>query len=159
MTPMCWLSHKTSTQTSMQTSGKWGTFYREPTAKIVCFLSEKGPVVKGKIRSKFFWRPLSIRRRKRNNSAILEKIPFRWGLVCRKANWNIKALTCKNWATFRKIWHHTCIGQSHWSAKSRSGAQGHSAFLKSMMKTNTMQGLTLAAITTTQKRTLMLDST
>ena len=35
---------------------------------------------------------------------------------------------------------------------------GHSACLESMSRTITMQGLTLTAITTTEKRTLMLDS-
>ena len=49
--------------------------------------------------------------------------------------------------------------QSHWSMKSRSRAPGHSACLKSISRTITRQGLTLAAITTTEKRTLMLDST
>ena len=46
---------------------------------------------------------------------------------------------------------------SHSSMKSRSRALGHSACLKSMSRTITMQGLTLAAITTSEKHTLMLD--
>ena len=41
----------------------------------------------------------------------------------------------------------------------RSRVPGHSACLKSMSRTITMQGLTLAAIIATEKRTLMLDST
>ena len=48
--------------------------------------------------------------------------------------------------------------QSRLSAKSRSTAPGQSACLKSMLRTITMQGLTLAAITAAEKRTLMLDS-
>ena len=39
-----------------------------------------------------------------------------------------------------------------------SRAPGHSACLKSMSRTMTMEGLTLAAITAAEKRTLMLDS-
>ena len=43
--------------------------------------------------------------------------------------------------------------------KSRSRALGHSACLKSMLRTNTMQGLTLSAITASEKNNLMQDST
>ena len=43
--------------------------------------------------------------------------------------------------------------QSHSSAKSRSRAWGHNARLKSMSRTITMQGLTLAAITVSEKST------
>ena len=46
-----------------------------------------------------------------------------------------------------------------WSAKSRSRAPGVSAYLKSMPRTISIQGLTLAAITAAEQRTLMLDST
>ena len=46
--------------------------------------------------------------------------------------------------------------QSQWSPKSRSRALGHSVCLKSMLWIITMQGLTLAAITTTEKH-LMPD--
>ena len=60
---------------------------------------------------------------------------------------------------FHGSWCRTCTGQSHWSVKSRSMATGHSACLKSMSRTNTMQGLTFAAITATEKQTLMIDST
>ena len=49
--------------------------------------------------------------------------------------------------------------QSHKSAKSRSRAPGHSGCLKSMSRTITIQGLTLAAITAAGKCPLMLDST
>ena len=38
-----------------------------------------------------------------------------------------------------------------------SHGAGHSAFLKSMSRTITMQSLTLAAITAAEKRTLLLD--
>ena len=48
---------------------------------------------------------------------------------------------------------------SHSSAISRSMAPEHNVYLKSMSRTITMQGLTLAAITASQQRTLMLDST
>ena len=48
--------------------------------------------------------------------------------------------------------------QSHSSAISGSNAPGHSVCLKSMSRTITMQGLTLAAITASQKHTLMQDS-
>ena len=48
--------------------------------------------------------------------------------------------------------------QSHRSMKSRSRAPGHSVCLKNMLRTITMQGLTLAAITASQKHTLMLDN-
>ena len=41
--------------------------------------------------------------------------------------------------------------QSHLSAKSRSRSPGHSGCLKSISRTITMQGLTLAAITVTEK--------
>ena len=40
----------------------------------------------------------------------------------------------------------------------RSRALGRSASLKSMLRTITMPGVTLASITTSEKRTLMLDS-
>ena len=53
----------------------------------------------------------------------------------------------------------SCIGQSHWNAKSRSRAPDHSACLKKMLTTITVQGLILAAITSTEKCTLMLDLT
>ena len=49
--------------------------------------------------------------------------------------------------------------QRHWSAKSMSRASCHSACLKSMSRTITMQGLKLAAITAAEKCTLMLEST
>ena len=51
--------------------------------------------------------------------------------------------------------------QSHWGLKSKSRAPGHSVCLKSMSRTTTMQGLTLAAtcITASEKHILMLDST
>ena len=49
--------------------------------------------------------------------------------------------------------------QSHSSAKSRSRAPGHSVCLKSMLRTITIQGLTLAAIIASEKPSLMLDST
>ena len=49
--------------------------------------------------------------------------------------------------------------QSYFSMKSKSRAQGHSACLKDMSRTITMQGLSLAAITNLEKHTLMLDST
>ena len=47
--------------------------------------------------------------------------------------------------------------QSHSSMTSRSRVSGHSACLKSMLRTITMQGLTLTAITASEKYTLMLD--
>ena len=49
-----------------------------------------------------------------------------------------------------------CIGHS--SMKSRSRAPGHTACLKSMSRTITMQVLTHPAITASEKCTLMLDS-
>ena len=48
---------------------------------------------------------------------------------------------------------------SHTRAKSWSRAPGHSAWLKSVSRTITMQCLTLAALTTAEKRTLMPDLT
>ena len=47
----------------------------------------------------------------------------------------------------------------HWSAKSRSRTLGHNACLKSMSRTITVQGLTLAAIIAAENGTLLLDST
>ena len=41
--------------------------------------------------------------------------------------------------------------KSHWSAKSRSKAPGHSACLKTIFRTITMQGLTLTVITALEK--------
>ena len=53
-----------------------------------------------------------------------------------------------------KLW------QSHWTIKCRSRAQGHSAWcLKGMLRTITMQGLTLETITAAEKQTSMLGST
>ena len=46
--------------------------------------------------------------------------------------------------------------QSHSSMKSRSKALSHSACLKSIPRTITVQGLTFAAITAAEKHTLML---
>ena len=48
--------------------------------------------------------------------------------------------------------------QSHSSVKSRSRPPGHSACLKSMSRTITMQGMTLASMSALEKHTLMLDS-
>ena len=48
--------------------------------------------------------------------------------------------------------------QSHWSVKCRSRTPGHSVCLKGMLRTMTMQGLTLAAIIAAEKQTLMLES-
>ena len=41
----------------------------------------------------------------------------------------------------------------------RSRTPGHSVCLKKMSRTIAMQGLTLTATTTTEKRTVMLDAT
>ena len=46
--------------------------------------------------------------------------------------------------------------QSHWSIKCRSRASRHSVCLKGILKTITMQSLTLATITAAVKQTLML---
>ena len=62
----------------------------------------------------------------------------------------------------RKIFHarlNIKSWKSQWSLKSRSRALGHSAYLKRMSRTIMMQDLTLIALTTTDKYTLMLDST
>ena len=48
--------------------------------------------------------------------------------------------------------------QSHSSAKSKSRLTSHSACLKSMSRIITMQGVTLASVTASKKRTLMLTS-
>ena len=50
-------------------------------------------------------------------------------------------------------------GQSHLSSKSRSRTPVHSACLKGMSRTITMQSMTLASMTASEKGTLMLDST
>ena len=42
-------------------------------------------------------------------------------------------------------------GQSHSRTRSRSRASGHTACLKTISRTITMQGLTLTAITTSEK--------
>ena len=49
--------------------------------------------------------------------------------------------------------------QSYSCVKSRSRAPGHSTHLKSMLRKITMQGMTLASMTASEKHTLMLDST
>ena len=51
------------------------------------------------------------------------------------------------------------LQQSYSSTKSRSQAPGNIVCLRSMSRTITMQGLTFAAISPSEKRTLMLDST
>ena len=51
------------------------------------------------------------------------------------------------------------IMTNHWSAKSKSRALGHSECLKTMSRTITMQGFTLAAITASKKCILMQDLT
>ena len=48
--------------------------------------------------------------------------------------------------------------QSQSSGKSRSRAMDNSVCLKKMLRKITMQGMTLTAITASEKRTLMLDS-
>ena len=45
--------------------------------------------------------------------------------------------------------------QSHWSVKCRSRASDHSACLKGILRTITMEGLTLAAIIAAEKQTLL----
>ena len=54
---------------------------------------------------------------------------------------------------------HVKSRQSQSSGKSRSRALGHNVCLKSMLRKITMKGMILAAITASEKCTLMLDST
>ena len=51
------------------------------------------------------------------------------------------------------------FGQSEWSMKCRSWANGHGACLKSVSRTITMQGFILTANTAAKKLTLFLDLT
>ena len=48
------------------------------------------------------------------------------------------------------------LRQSHWRVKCRSRIPGHSVCLKGMLRTITVQRLTLAALIVAEKQTLML---
>ena len=51
------------------------------------------------------------------------------------------------------------LSQRHWNVKYKTRALGHSLCLKGMLRTITMQGLTLTALIATEKQMLMLGST